>query len=188
MSAREDLETVIIYGINPRPFYKNAEQIRLTENYEAAVKEAEHKNKELEDIRACKQNLEAQQTQEQEQLKQLQFREAEQIQQIQELEQKRQELERTISAYKSHTDSINKLQNNFYKVSTPIRALISQGKKMFEDVASLDESIKDLKFPSLEVIPSVNGNGKLVERPKQLRLSKRKLRLIQLSSSGSLVP
>ncbi|QDL07759.1 hypothetical protein DP113_07430 [Brasilonema octagenarum UFV-E1] len=165
MSAREELQIIIIYGINPRPFYKNAEQIRLSEEYEGAVKEAEQKNKELEEIKVEKQNLEEQQTQDQEQLKQLQFLEAEQVQKIQQLEQKRQELERQISAYKSHADSVSQLKTNFNKVSKLIREFIYPGKKMFEDFASLDESIKDLKFPSLEVISSVNGNGKVVERP-----------------------
>ncbi|MBH8567213.1 hypothetical protein I8748_34550 [Nostoc sp. CENA67] len=165
ITVREELQTIIIYGVNPRPFYKNAEQVRLNEEYEAAIKEAEQTKKELEKIKNEKENLQFQHIKDQEEFKQLKLLEAEQVQKIQELEQKRQELERKISAYKNYADSTSQLKTSFVKVSKPIKELIVQGKKMFEDFAGLDESIKDLKFPSLEISSSENGKIKFVEIP-----------------------
>lgn len=171
VSAREDLQTIITYGINPRPFYKNAEQIKLKEEYDAVVKEAEQTKQDLKNIKQEKENLEYQQIEDQEKLNQLQSLEAEYIQTIQELKQKREELERQISNYKNYADSVSQIKTSFNKVSKPVKELISQGKKMFEDFAGLDESIKDLKFPSLEISSNENGKNKVIERPRYYYLN-----------------
>jgi len=152
MLAEKNLQILTVYGIDPIPLDKDADHIKLREDYEAARKEAEQANKELEQIVAAKQNLESQKVQDQEQLKQLKSQEAEQIKKIQELEQK-------LNAYKDHADAISQLKTKLNKVTKPIIDLIAKA----QEFAGLDESIKDLSFPKLDITP--DKNGKAVEIP-----------------------
>ena len=152
MLTEKNLQILTVYGIDPIPLDKDADHIKLREDYEAARKEAEQANKELEQIVAATKNLESQKVQDQEQLKQLKSQEAEQIKKIQEFEQK-------LNSYKEYTDAIIQLKTKFNKVTKPIIDLIAKA----QEFAGLDESIKDLSFPKLDITP--DKNGKAVEIP-----------------------
>lgn len=152
MLTEKNLQILTVYGIDPIPLDKDADHIKLREDYEAARKEAEQANKELEQIVTATKNLESQKVQDQEQLKQLKSQEAEQIKKIQEFEQK-------LKSYKEYTDAILQLKTKFNKVTKPIIDLIAKA----QEFAGLDESIKDLSFPKLDITP--DKNGKAVEIP-----------------------
>lgn len=152
IAAREHLQILTLHGIDPKPLYKDAEHIKLRENYDAASKEAEQLNKDLQEIIAAKETLESQKVQDKEQLKQLNSQQAEKTQKIQELEQK-------VNYYKDHADAISQLKTKFSKFKKPMAELMEKAQQF----ANVYELSKDLDFPKLEIAP--DQNGKVVEKP-----------------------
>lgn len=152
MSARKKLQIVTQYGIDPEPLYEDIHHIELQEKCDTARKEADQVKKELEQIVAAKQNLESEKVQDREQLKQLKSQEAEKIQKIQELEQK-------LNSYTEYIDATNQFKTKYTKVKKYMMDLMAKT----QELASVDESIKDLAFPKLEIAP--DRNGKVVEKP-----------------------
>jgi len=151
----KNLQIITIYGINPIPLYKDAEQIRLTEEKEAAIIEAEETKKTLEEeMVRFQEDLESQRTNYEEQLK------------SQELEhsQKEQELVRNLDDYKDYFHSYNQLQKKFNQVRKPIVDFLSQGQGVFERFSTLGESVKEFNFPKLDIRSTTNG--KVVEVSK----------------------
>jgi hypothetical protein len=154
MKACKNLQIIRVYGINPIPFYKDAEQIKLKEENEAAKMEAEQARKKLEEETIkYKDELENQKIEYETKLR------SHQSEQSEELQKREQELKR----YKDYVDSFNQLKSNFQKIKNPIVNLISQGKEMFEKFHQLDESIKNFSFPKIEISSAVNSQT--VERP-----------------------
>ncbi|KST65543.1 hypothetical protein [Mastigocoleus testarum] len=164
VKAREELQTISIYGINPRPFYKNAEQIRLREEYEEKSQQAEDANRQLEEanqnlqyIISEKQNLEEQNIQDREQLEQLEILKEEQLQLIQNLEQQNND-------YKNYLTSIKQLKTKFNNSRRPIKDLVNKVKDLAgKDFAGIDEFINNFSFPKLDMTPK--SNDKTVEIP-----------------------
>ncbi len=150
MLARKNLQIIRTYGVNPVPLYEDAEQIKLIEETEAAKTEAEQAREKLaEEIAQHEQQLSVQQQQFQEQIK------SHEEQQLKQLQERDSELEK----YKEKLDEVKQLKTKFDELKTPIIGLLNQVKGF----AGIDESIKDFKFPKLEINQPVNG--KTIEIP-----------------------
>ncbi|MGD1909817.1 MAG: hypothetical protein ACFB2X_02805 [Rivularia sp. (in: cyanobacteria)] len=158
MLARKNLQIIKVYGINPIPLYKDAEQIKLIEENQAVREEAENTRERLaEEIQNHQQRLEAQQQDFENQRQDfgIQFKSLEE-----DYTKKLQERESETQKYKNYIDSLNQLRTNFNKVKKPITDLMNKVKEL----SGIDESIKELTFPKLPTTST--SNGKTVEIPK----------------------
>lgn len=154
MSARKNLQIITVYGVNPIPLYKNAEQIKLSEENEVARKDAEQARQQLEEERRQYQHdLGFQQREYEDKIASQQAEHSKEL----------QELEGDLKKYKAHVDSLRQLKTTFNQIKKPIVDLISQSKGMFEKFSTLDESLKTFSFPKLEI--SSDLKGKTVEVP-----------------------
>ncbi|MGB6299483.1 MAG: hypothetical protein WBF90_25360 [Rivularia sp. (in: cyanobacteria)] len=158
MVARRNLQIIKVYGINPIPLYKDAEQIKLIEENQAVREEAENTIESLaEVIEKHQEILEAQQDDFQNQRLDFEI----QIRSLSEdYTQKLQERESETQKYKEYVDSLNQLSTNFNKVKKPISELMSKVKQL----SGIDESIQALNFPKLP--RNSTSSGKTVEIPK----------------------
>ncbi|NEP80504.1 MAG: hypothetical protein F6K39_21440 [Okeania sp. SIO3B3] len=144
--ARNYLKTVNIYGVDPKPLYKDAEQIKLSEEKEAAKQEAKEAREELEEEKARYEE-------------QIISQETKYTQKIQGLEDK-------LINYKEYSDSMFELKKNFNPVKKLIVDFASQGKNIFEKLSSLDESVKELNFPQPPQIDvSLDSSDEVIEKP-----------------------
>jgi hypothetical protein len=150
VSASKNLQIIKIYHINPTPLYQDAEQIKLMEENEAVRKEAELAREKLAEENILHKNELETKTQEYEE--QLQSKDALYNQQL-------EEKENQVQKYREKLEEVDTLKSNFNKIKKPIIDLVGKMK----DFAGLDESMKDFKFPSLEI--SKNDNTKTVEKP-----------------------
>lgn len=144
--ARNYLKTVNIYGVDPKPLYKDAEQIKLSEEKEAAKQEAKEAREELEEEKARYEE-------------QIISQETKYTQKIQGLEDK-------LINYKEYSDSMFELKKNFNPVKKLIVDFASQSKNIFEKLSSLDESVKELNFPQPPQIDiSSDSSNEVIEKP-----------------------
>ncbi|AOX01860.1 hypothetical protein BJP34_22635 [Moorena producens PAL-8-15-08-1] len=144
-----DIKTVNLYGIDPKPLYKDAEQIKLSEEKEAAKQEAEE----------ARQKLNKEKARYEEQLK---SQKAEHTQKVQKLEGR-------LESYKEYSDSVSKLKTKFNRVKKTIVDLANQSKSFlssFEKISTLDESVKELSFPSPPKVDiSSDPQDNVIEKP-----------------------
>lgn len=162
----DDLSTVIIHKFDPHPSYKDAEQIRLNKEKEAAIEklkeeklkyEGELEFKKAQYEQAEFQYQESLESQRKEYEKQIQDGELEYTKKVYNLENK-------IKAYEEYFNSINELKKNFNQARKPIVDLVSQGKGLFEKVGNLDELVKELKFPNLNVKLDTKAEVEIIEQ------------------------
>ena len=144
--ARMDQKTVTIYGIDPKPLYKDVEQIKLSEEKEAARQEAKNAKEELKEEKAkYKEQLTSQETK---------------------YTKKIQGLEGKLIHYKEYSDSILEFKKNFNPVKKMIVDFTSQNKSIFDKLSGLDESVKELKFPPPPKIDiSSDSSNEVIEKP-----------------------
>ena len=144
--ARMDQKTVTIYGIDPKPLYKDVEQIKLSEEKEAARQEAKNAKEELKEEKAkYKEQLTSQETK---------------------YTKKIQGLEGKLIHYKEYSDSILEFKNNFNPVKKMIVDFTSQNKSIFDKLSGLDESVKELNFPPPPKIDiSSDSSNEVIEKP-----------------------
>ncbi len=148
--ASKELQIIKIYHINPTPLYQDAEQIKLMEENEAIRKEAELAREKLEqEVILHEEKLESKK---QEYEEHLQSKDALYNQEL-------EERENQLQKYRVKLEEVDTLKSNFNKIKKPIIDLMGKMKEF----TGLDESIKDFKFPSLEI--NQNGNNKTVEKP-----------------------
>ncbi|NEO68695.1 hypothetical protein [Moorena sp. SIO3H5] len=147
--ARIDIKTVSLYGIDPQPLYKDAEQIKLSEEKEAAKQEAEEARQKLNKEKARYED-------------QLKYQKAEHTQKVQKLEGR-------LESYKEYSDSVSKLKTKFNKVKKTIVDFANQSKSFlssFEKISTLDESVKELSFPSPPKVDiSSDTQDNVIEKP-----------------------
>ncbi|NEP32950.1 hypothetical protein [Moorena sp. SIO3B2] len=147
--ARSDLKTVNIYGIDPQPLYKDVEQIKLSEEKEAAKQEAKEARQKLNKEKAKYEDK-------------LKFKKAEHTQKVQKLEGR-------LESYKEYSDSVSELKKKFNRVKKPIVDFANQSKSFlssFEKLSTLDESVKELSFPSPPKVDiSSDTQDNVIEKP-----------------------
>jgi len=140
--ARIDQKTVNIYGVDPKPLYKDTEQIKLSEEKEAAKQEAKEAREELKEEKArYEEELTSQETK---------------------YTQKIQGLEGKLINYKEYSDSLLEFNNSFKPVKKQIGDFASQSKNIFDKLSGLDESVKKLNFPQPPQIDIYSDNSKEV--------------------------
>lgn len=144
--ARIDQRTVNIYGFDPKPLYKDAEQIKLSEEKEAAKQEAKEAREELKEEKArYEEELTSQETK---------------------YTQKIQGLEGKLINYKEYSESLVEFKKSFNPVKKLIVDFASQSKNIFDNLSGLDESVKELNFPQPPQIDIYSDNSKeVIEKP-----------------------
>ena len=156
MSACKNLQIIRIYNINPVPLYKDAEQVRLIEENEAAKVETENAKEEL--YREKEKHQQSLESMQQEFSEQLQVKDAEHRQQLQEQETKVNKYREKIEEVSQLKSKFNQIKTKLNEINKPIQAIVDKNKEFTE----LDTSLKEFKFPSLDV--NQNGNSKTVEK------------------------
>ncbi|MCL2935493.1 MAG: hypothetical protein MGU50_02325 [Trichodesmium sp. MAG_R02] len=144
--ARMDQKIVTIYGVDPKPLYKDVEQIKLSEEKEAARQEAKEAKEELKEEKAkYKEQFTSQETK---------------------YTKKIQGLEDKLIHYKEYSDSILEFKKNFNPVKKMIVDFTSQNKSIFDKLSGLDESVKELNFPPPPKIDiSSDSSNEVIEKP-----------------------
>ena len=141
-----DQKIVTIYGVDPKPLYKDVEQIKLSEEKEAARQEAKEAKEELKEEKAkYKEKFTSQETK---------------------YTKKIQGLEGKLIHYKEYSDSILEFKKNFNPVKKMIVDFTSQNKSIFDKLSGLDESVKELNFPPPPKIDiSSDSINEVIEKP-----------------------